>query len=112
MLAGAFRRGHSAEVDDGRSTPSGFGDGIFVFDYDPMSATPLSLRGELEYEGGSPQLPGALATVDRGPLDGRVLIADVRGVYSVQFAANGVVEDLGTFDLGADVAGIVAGIGV
>jgi hypothetical protein len=48
---------------------------------------------------------------DGGEAGGEEL-ADVRGVYSVQFAANGVVEDLGTFDLGADVAGIVAGIGV
>ncbi len=91
---------------------SGFGDGIFVFDYTSWSASPLTLRGELDYVGASPQLPGALATVERGPLDGRVLIADVRGVYSLQFAPNGVVQDLGVLDLGAEVAGIVVGIGV
>ncbi len=98
--------------DDAVVVTSGFGDGIFVFDYDAAAAAPLTLRGELDYVGASPQLPGALATVERGPLDGRVLIADVRGVYAVQFAANAQVEDLGVFELAPDVAGIVVGIGV
>ncbi|MFO0548540.1 MAG: hypothetical protein U0271_09145 [Polyangiaceae bacterium] len=91
---------------------SGFGDGIFVFDYEPTSSAPLTLRGELPYAGAPPQLPGALTSVERGPLDGRTLIADVRGVYSVQFKQDGTVDDLGVFDLGGGNENIVSGIGV
>ena len=98
--------------DDAVVVTSGFGDGIFVLDYDPQAAAPLTLRGELDYAGASPQLPGALATVERGPLDGRVLIADVRGVYSVQFAPGAQVQDLGVFELGPGSEAIVVGIGV
>ncbi|NUO52971.1 MAG: hypothetical protein HOV80_29345 [Polyangiaceae bacterium] len=98
--------------DDAIVVTSGFGDGIFIVDYDPAAAQPLSLRGELDYVGPSPQLPGALATVDRGTLDGRVLIADVRGVYMVQFAAGATVTDLGVVDLGGGTEDVVAGIGV
>jgi len=98
--------------DDAIVVTSGFGNGIFVVDYDPQAAAPLSLRGELDYVGTSPQLPGALATVERGPLDGRVLIADVRGVYSVQFAPGAQVQDLGVFELGPGSEAIVVGIGV
>jgi hypothetical protein len=98
--------------DDAIVVTSGFGDGIFIVDYDPAAAQPLSLRGELEYVGASPQLPGALATVDRGPLDGRVLIADVRGVYMVQFETGATVTDLGVVDLGGGTEDVVAGIGV
>ncbi len=96
--------------DDAIVVTSGFGDAIFVLDYDPAAAQPLTLRGELA--GSSPQLPGALATVARGMLDGHVLIADVRGVYRVQFGANAMVTDLGIVDLGGEIADIVAGVGV
>ncbi len=98
--------------DDAVVVTSGFGDGIFVLDLDTSSASPLSLRGELPYDGASPQLPGALTMVERGVLDGLVLIADVRGVYAVQFGPNAEVDDLGVFDLGGGVENVVAGIGV
>lgn len=98
--------------DDAVIVTSGFGDGIFVFDYDPATAQPLTLRGELPYEGSPPQLPGALATVDRGSLDGLVLIADVRGVYQVRFGANATVDDLGVVVLGDGAEDIVVGIGI
>ncbi len=98
--------------DDAIVVTSGFGDGIFIVDYDPDAAQPLTLRGELTYTGTGPQLPGALATVDRGPLDGLVLIADVRGVYMVKFEAGATVTDLDVVDLGGTVADNVAGIGI
>jgi hypothetical protein len=98
--------------DDAILVASGFGDALLAVDYDPASATPLSLRGELTYVGGPPQLPGALAMVERGALDGRVLIADVRGVTMVQFGPNAEVEHLGVVDLGGEVEDIVAGVGV
>jgi hypothetical protein len=98
--------------DDAAIVTSGFGDAIYVLDYDPSAAAPLSIRGELAYAGSGPQLPGALAMVTRGGLDGRVFIADVRGVYVVRFGAGADVEDLDVFDLGGGVENVVAGIGV
>lgn len=98
--------------DDAIVVTSGFGDGIFVVDYDPAAAQPLALRGELPYAGSPPQLPGSLASVDRGSLDGLVLISDVRGVYQVRFGANATVTDLGVFALNDTVEDIVVGIGV
>jgi hypothetical protein len=64
-------------------------------DPDPAAAQPFTVRGELAYAAGGPQLPGALAMVERGALDGRVLIADVRGLFVVDFRAGAVVEDAG-----------------
>jgi hypothetical protein len=98
--------------DDALVVTSGFGDGIFIVDYDPDAAMPMSLRGELTYTGTGPQLPGALTTVDRGPLDGLVLIADVRGIYMVKFEPGATVTDLDVVDLGGEIADIVAGIGI
>lgn len=98
--------------DDAVLVASGFGDALLALDYDPASATPLSLRGELDYADGSPQLPGALTMVERGSLDGRVLIADVRGVTMVQFGPNAAVTHLGVTDLGGEVEDIVVGVGV
>ena len=47
-----------------------------------------------------------------GPLDGRVLIADVRGVFVVDFHPGAVVEDAGLIDLGGGTEDIVVGVGV
>jgi hypothetical protein len=102
----------TSPFDDAALVVSGFGDALWVLDYDPAAPQPFSLRGEVEYEAGAPQLPGALAMVDRGALEGRVLIADVRGVFVVDFQPGAVVEDFGVTDLGGGVEDIVVGIGV
>lgn len=91
---------------------SGFGDGIFVLDRTTSADAPYEIRGELPYVGAGPQLPGAIAMVQRGALDGHVLISDVRGVYRVQFDPGSDVVDLGVVDLSGEISGIVAGIGV
>jgi hypothetical protein len=83
-----------------------------VLDYDPAAAQPFTVRGELAYAAGGPQLPGALAMVERGALDGRVLIADVRGLFVVDFHPGAVVEDAGLTDLGGGTEDIVVGVGV
>jgi len=101
----------ASPFDDAVIVVSGFGDAIFVLDYDPSAAAPLSLRGELPYVAGSPQVPGALTMIERGKLSGRVLVADVRGVFVVQFAPSATVTDQGVFDLGGGTENVVAGIG-
>jgi hypothetical protein len=102
----------ASPFDDAAIVVSGFGDAIFVLDYAPAAAAPFSLRGKLPYVGGHPQVPGASAMVKRGALDGRVLIAEVRGVFQVQFAPKGVVTDLGLFDLAGGEESITSSIGV
>jgi hypothetical protein len=102
----------ASPFNDAAIVVSGFGDAIFVLDYAPAMATPFSLRGKLQYVGSHPQVPGASAMVKRGALDGRVLVAEVRGVFQVQFAPKGVVTDLGLFDLAGGEEAIAAAIGV
>ncbi len=102
----------TSPFDDAAIVVSGFGDAIDVLDYAPAMATPFSLRGKLPYLGGHPQVPGASVMVKRGALEGRVLVAEVRGVFQVQFAPKAVVTDLGIFDLGGGTESIVSSIGV
>lgn len=102
----------TSPFDDTAVVTSGFGDGIFVLDYDPgNAAAPFSVRGELDYATTGPQLPGALTMIKRGALDGLVLVADVRGVYQVAFQPDGGVLDLDVLSLGEENADIVTGIG-
>jgi hypothetical protein len=102
----------ASPFDDAAIVVSGFGDAIFVLDYAPATAAPFSLRGKLPYVGGHPQVPGASVMVKRGALEGRVLVADVRGVFQAQFAPKAVVTDLGIFDLAGGTENIVSSIGV
>jgi hypothetical protein len=102
----------TSPFNDAALVVSGFGDAFFVLDYAPAAAAPFSLRGKLPYVGVHPQVPGASVMVKRGPLDGRVLVVEVRGVFQVQFAPNGVVTDLGLFDLAGGIEAIASSIGV
>ncbi len=102
----------TSPFNDSALVVSGFGDAFFVLDYAPAAAAPFSLRGKLPYVGVHPQVPGASAMVKRGALDGRVLVVEVRGVFQVQFAPNGVVTDLGLFDLAGGIEAIASSIGV
>jgi hypothetical protein len=102
----------TSPFDDAAIVVSGFGDAIVVLDYAPATAAPFSVRGKLPYVGGHPQVPGASVMVKRGALQGRVLVADVRGVFQVQFAPKGVVTDLGIVDLAGGTENIVSSIGV
>lgn len=98
--------------DDLALVASGFGDAIFLLDYDPAGSPPFAYRGELSYASTGPQIPGALDMVRRGALDGRVLIGDVRGLYQVQFVGGATLLDLDVFDLGGGTESIVTGVGI
>lgn len=78
-----------------------------VLSYTPGAAQPLASMGTKK----GPQVPGAIAMVERGPLDGRVMIGEVRGLYQLQFE-KGAVKDLGVYDLGKGTENIVGGVGV
>ncbi len=103
----------TSPTNDAAIVVSGFGDAIFVLDYDPASASaPFSVRGELAYVGAGPQLPGSVAPIERGSLDGLVLVSELSGVRRVRFGASATVTDLGLYDLGDGMENIVGAIGV
>lgn len=102
----------TSPFDDRAIVVSAFGDAIFELSYDPDSANaPFSMLGELSYTDGAPQLPVDAVTIDRGALAGRVLVAEVSGVRSLQFEV-GSVTDLGLWDSGMGLERIVGAIGV
>lgn len=101
----------ASPFDDAIIVASGYGNRVFIFDYDPTDAdTPFTFRGELE--DARPQLPGAPVSIERGALDGRVFLPVVNGIYQVQFAEGGEVEDLGVFSVGESMSGMVSNLGV
>lgn len=91
---------------------SGFGDAIFVLDREASETTPFSVRGELIYQGASPQLPGASVLVPRAALRGLALITENQGIRTVMMAGGGVVTDRGLHELGNGLDAITGAIGV
>jgi len=74
---------------------SGYGNAIFVLDYDPHDrVAPFSFRGELAYHGAPPSLPGVAVCIERGRHAGRAFIAESDGLRRVDFlpTAGGVVD--------------------
>jgi hypothetical protein len=102
----------TSPFDDAAIVASGFGDAVFVLDYSPDATPPFTVRGELAYDGASPQLPGHAVTIARGDLRGMVLIAENVGVRQIQFAAGATVTDLGMFGFGSGLDNISGAIGV
>ena len=102
----------TSPFDDAALFTSGFGDAIIVLDYEPGGTPPFSIRGELEYEGPGPALPANAVTLERGDLQGRVLVAENVAVRQIQFEGDAVVTDLGTLALGDGLEQIVGVIGV
>ncbi len=99
--------------DNAALVVSGFGNAIFQLSYDPSnSSAPFALGSELSYQGGKPQLPGNVATLDRGTLSGLVLVAENTAVRRVRFMSDGSITDLGAFSLGSGYTAIVGAIGV
>ena len=75
---------------------SGFENALFQIAYRPENPTePFVLLGELTYNGGKPQLPGAPVSVQGGPHEGMVLVPEVQGIRVLRFDEAGGVEDLG-----------------
>lgn len=89
-------------------------DAIFALSYAPTSGnTPFAVLGELSYPAGdSPKLPGSAVMIERGLLQGHVLIAENVAIRQVQFNPDGSITDHGTTSLGSGIPGIVGAIGV
>jgi hypothetical protein len=99
--------------DNAAMVVSGFGDAIYSFGYDPGDAAdPLFLHGEIAYAGAPPALPSGAVLVDRGALTGLALVAENVGIRRVRFEADGLVSDLGAFELGGGLEDITGSIGV
>ena len=101
----------TSPFDDAAVVVSGFGDAIVVLERDDGAAKPFRLAGELDYTGPAPQLPGSLATIDRGSLRGHVLVAELLGVRHLAFT-RGAVSDLGLLALGEGTADIAGALGL
>jgi len=101
----------ASPFDNTAVVASAFGDALFVLDAGgPQGA--WRVRGEVAYRGAPPQLPGDLATIDRGALQGRVLVSENVSVRQLAFRAGGVVEDLGSLAFGSGLHNISGAIGV
>jgi hypothetical protein len=97
--------------DDAAIAVSGFGDAIFLLAREADGDHPFSLAGEVDYDGPAPQLPGPVASVERGSLRGHVLVAELLGVRHLVFAP-GSVTDLGLVALGSGTAAITGALGI
>jgi hypothetical protein len=104
----------TSPYDNAALVVSGFGDAIFVLDYDPdgSPSAPFSIRGELPYTGSSPALPGKAVMLRRGQLAGTVFVAENIGVRQVVFEADGAVTDLGLSSPGSGLQNVVGAVGV
>ena len=90
---------------------SGMGDAIVELSYDSGATPPFTLVGEIDYLSSGSLLPGGGVLIERGPLRGRVVIAENEGICQVGFSA-GTVVDLGLTEVGEGVAGLIGAIGV
>lgn len=102
----------ASPFDDAVIVVSGFGDAIYGMRYEPDAAMPLTVTGELTYQGRGPALPGSAVMVRRGALEGLVLISENIAVRRVRFDGGGVITDLGPLELGSGTENITGSIGV
>ncbi|MEZ0312034.1 MAG: hypothetical protein ACAI38_09675 [Myxococcota bacterium] len=70
------------------------------------------VRGPVPHRGAAPQLPGDLATIDRGNLRGNVYVSENVSVRRLAFRPDGSVVDLGSLQFGQDLKDISGAIGV
>jgi len=91
---------------------SGYGDALIRILPTGDAATPFEDAGEPSYSSASPQLPTAAVQVERGPLQGRVLITENSGIRQVQLGEGASFEDMELVEIGNSYEGIAGAIGV
>ncbi|HEU5055144.1 MAG TPA: hypothetical protein VFU21_01405, partial [Kofleriaceae bacterium] len=101
----------ASPFDDAAVVVSGFGDAIVVLSRDDRAAKPFARAGEVDYTGPAPQLPGAIAAIERGALRGHLLVAELLGVRHLAFT-RGAVIDHGLLALGDGTAAITGALGL
>jgi DNA-binding beta-propeller fold protein YncE len=92
-------------------TSTADGDAIYVLD-DGGTNHAWRNRGKVTYTGAGPMLPGDVATIDRGALEGHVLVAELSSIRHLAFHEDGSVVDLGSLPFGDGIDQILGAIGV
>ena len=87
-------------------------DGFTLLKLTGPATAPFVNAGKIPYTFGRPELPSVAATILRGPLKGRVLVAENVAVRSLQFTTDGGVTDLAKLSYGMGLDNIVGTIGV
>ncbi|MGE0321148.1 MAG: hypothetical protein AB7K71_22615 [Polyangiaceae bacterium] len=101
----------TSPFDDAAVVISGFGEKLWILDYDATAAQPFSVRGEVAYSS-PPELPAYAVSIDQGQHKGRVFIAENGGIRMLRFAADGQVSDEGVLDFGDGLTNAIGSIGV
>ncbi len=87
-------------------------DGFTLLKRTGPPTAPFVNAGKLAYVHGKPELPSVAAMIARGPLKGRVLVAENVAVRSLQFTTDGGVTDLAKLRFPMGLQNIVGTIGV
>ncbi len=85
-------------------------DTLHVLDTDAQGE--WRVRGRVPHQGAAPQLPGDMATIERGSLVGNVYVSENVSVRRLAFKPDGSVVDLGSLQLGQSLRDINGAIGV
>ncbi len=72
----------------------------------------FTLSGEVKYTLGKPSLPQRAASLQRGPLSGRVLVTETTALRQLQFGSDGSLTDVSITQLGSGAENIVGSLGI
>jgi len=92
-------------------TSTADGDAILVLD-DGGTNHAWRIRGPVAYSGAGPMLPGDMAPITRGALEGHVFVSELSSIRHLAFDDNGGVTDLGSLQFGDGIDQILGAIGV
>lgn len=92
-------------------TSTADGDAILVLD-DGGTNHAWRIRGPVTYSGAGPMLPGDMAAITRGALEGHVFVGELSSIRHLAFDDNGGVTDLGSLQFGDGIDQILGAIGV
>ncbi len=101
----------TSPFNDAAIVVSGFGEKLWILDYDATAAEPFSVRGEVAYSS-NPQLPAYAVSINQGQHQGRVFVAENLGIRMLRFGAGGQVTDEGVLSFGSGVENAIGSIGV
>ncbi len=90
------------------------GNHFHVLSFDPSQPNaPFAIVGPVAYLGGArPQLPLVAVALQQGALFGRVYVAELEGIRSLQFEPDGGVTDLGLTSFLSDFEAITGSMGI
>lgn len=92
-------------------TSTADGDAIVILD-DGGTNHAWRVRGNVTYSGAGPMLPGDMAAITRGALEGHVYVGELSSIRHLAFDDNGNVTDLGSVQFGDGIDQILGAIGI